>query len=132
MELEHKSPELDDQIQALLGQNLHSYHGPDTIEHLKSLSLGAISAKFSANAPDVVELIHQLGNCSRHEGDEDDEHSHAATIIALSTLLKCCSVKVLGLQLFLSIMLIARATNKRLYKINTNTKYHTYTGHDSA
>ena len=116
VELEHKSPELDDQIQALLGQNLHSYHGPDTIEHLKSFSLNAISAEFSANAPDVVELIHQLGNCSRHEGHEDDEHSRPATlksITALSTLLKCRSVKVLGLQLFLSIMLI---TNKRVCK----------------
>ena len=35
VELEHQSPELDDQMQALLGPNLHSYHGPDTIEHLK-------------------------------------------------------------------------------------------------
>ena len=59
MELEHKSPELDDLMQ---GPNLHSYHCPDTIEDLKSFSLDAMSAEFSANAPDVVELIHQLGN----------------------------------------------------------------------
>ena len=73
VELEHQS---DDQMQALLGPNLHSYHGPDTIEHLKSFSLDAISAEFSANTPDVVELIHQLGNCSRHEGDEDHMLPH--------------------------------------------------------
>ena len=113
MELEHQSSELDDQMQALLGPNLQ-LPCPDTIEHLKSFSLDTISAEFSANTPDVVELI---GNCSRHEGNEDDEHSDADTlksITALSTLLKCCSVKVLGLQLFLSIMLIAWATNKRV------------------
>ena len=73
--------------------------------HLKSFSLDAISAEFSASAPDVVELIiiriAKLGNCSRHESDKDDGHSHAATlksITALSTLLKCRSVKVLGLH----------------------------------
>ena len=76
----------------------------------------------------VVELIYQLRNCSRHEGDKDDEHSHAATlksVTALSTLLKCCSVKVLGLQLFLSIMLIARATSN----YNTHTQVMTVLNH---
>ncbi len=48
------------------------------------------------------------------------ELSHIATLwltMALCTLVKCQSVKVLGLQLFLAIMLITQATNKQVWKV---------------
>ncbi len=114
----------DDQMQSLLRPDRLCYHGPDTIEHLESFSLDAIIIEFSATAPDVMELVRQLGNCSRHDNsDAGDELSRIATLrstMALCTLVKCRSVKVLGLQLFLAIMLIARATNKQVWKVNIN------------
>ena len=90
---------LDDQIQSLLRPDMMSYHGPDTVAHLESFSLDNCITEFKDNAPDVVELIRQLGNCSRHEGDEDgedsdagDKHLRNATLrltTVLCTLLKC-------------------------------------------
>lgn len=113
--LEHESAlakQLDDQMQSLLNPNLLAYHGPDSIEHLRGFSMDSIIEEFTMNAPDVMDLIQQLGNCSRHgDSDAGGDHLRIATLrsaTALCTLLKCRSVKVLGLQLLIAFMLIAR------------------------
>lgn len=120
-ELQHESAlakKLDDQMQSLVNPNMLAYHGPDTIAHLQCFSLDSMMDEFIVNAPDVMDLIRHLGKCDRYEsGDAGEEHLRIATlrsVTALCTLLKCRSVKVLGLQLLLSIMLIARATNKQV------------------
>ena len=114
---------LDDQMQSLLRPDMLCYHGPDTIGHLEGFSLDSLIAECTSNAPDVMELLQQLGNCGRHNDDqEEDEHTQISTIrstTALCTLLKCRSAKVLGLQLYITIMLIARATNKQVRKVYT-------------
>ena len=116
------SEKLEGQMQSLLNPNKIAYHGPDTIAHLQGFSLDSLIEEFTANAPDVMDLIRQLGNCSTYEGsDADDENLSTATqrtVTSLCTLLKCRSVKVLGLQLLLSIMLIARATHKQVRAMN--------------
>ena len=105
---------LTGQMQSLVSPGLMVHHGPDTVPHLHSFSIQSILEEFSGHAPDVLDLLKQLGNCGRFD---DDDSVHIATlrsVTALSTLLKCRSAKVLGLQLLLSIMLIARATNKQV------------------
>ena len=117
--------ELDGQMQTLLNPNMLAYHGPDTVEHLHGFSLESLIEEFAENAPDVMDLVRHLGNCGRYEGDDDDNDENLSTatqrtVTSLCTLLKCRSAKVLGLQLLLSIMLIARATNKQVRTINEN------------
>ena len=120
-ELEKKSTfALDQEMEALLCPDMVVYHGPDTVDHLKSFSLDAVVAEMRDNAPDALELVSQLGGCSRFDAGEGDAESEPARIArlravtALCTLLKGRSVKVLGLQLLLSFMLIARATSKQV------------------
>lgn len=113
---------LESQMQSLLRPDLLCYHGPDSIGHLEHFSLDTLIEECKVNAPDVLDLIKTLGNCSRHD-DESDEHLQIATLrstMALCTLLKCRSVKVLGLQLFITIMLIARATSKQVCIIHVH------------
>ena len=106
-------------MQSLLNPNMLAYHGPDTIAHLQGFSIDSIIEEFTTKAPDVMDLIRQLGNCGRFEGtDSDDEKVRAATLrtaTSLCAILKCRSTKVLGLQLFLSIMLIVRAAHKQVW-----------------
>ena len=117
LERESTSTKLVHQMQAMVNPNLLAHHGPDTITHLQGFSLDSIIEEFSVNAPDVLDLVRKLGNCSRLGDDGNEEHLNIATLpsaTALCTLLKCRSVKVLGLQLFLSIMLVAQATHKQV------------------
>ena len=61
------SQTLDSEMQSLLHADRVSYHGPDTVEHLKSFSLDAVMTELRAHAPDVVELLSQLGHIISHK-----------------------------------------------------------------
>ena len=54
---------LSQQMQSLVNLDMQSYHGPDTVAHLENFSIDDCIAEFQANAPDVVELVRQLGDC---------------------------------------------------------------------
>ena len=119
-ELEQKcslAQTLDNQMQALLHPTMASYHGPNSIDHFTSFSLNTLMEELRANAPDVVELLSHLARCERFDNEKtDDSHSIAVlrSTTALCTLLKGRSVKVLGLQLLRSFMMIARAISKEV------------------
>ena len=106
---------MDDEMHALVHPSASCYHGPDTVDRLQSFSIDSLVAEFRANAPDVVCLMSQLARSERF--DEDNLHTRIATLrttTALCTLVKGRSTKVLGLQLLITFMLIARATNKQV------------------
>ena len=106
---------VDDQMGALLDQRNVCYHGPNTIDHLSSFSIDAVLEEMKSKAPDLVELFDHLARCERFE--MEDEQGYVAQLratMAVCTLLKGRSIKVLGVQLLLSLMLIARATSKQV------------------
>jgi hypothetical protein len=106
---------LDDQMQTLLQSNMCSFHGPDTVDHFRSFSLDAVIAELRSAAPDVVELFQHLARGVRFEDDDElSQIVHMRSTTALCTLLKGRSVKVLGLQLLFSFMLIAQAASKQV------------------
>ena len=110
---------LDDQMQTLLQSNMCSFHGPDTVDHFRSFSLDAVIAELHTAAPDVVELFQQLAKGARFEDDDNlSRIVHMRSTTALCTLLKGRSVKVLGLQLLFSFMLIAQAASKQVRNKN--------------
>ena len=107
---------LAQQVQHVLQPGLQVFDGPDSLEHFSNFSVDAVIAELQTNAPDVYRLFMTLGATSRNVQSKDDgiipEEIRAHT--AIFTLLKARSVRVKGIQLLLSFMLIARATSRQV------------------
>ena len=114
---------LDSQIGKLLSSSLSVFHGPNTIEHLEEFSVDAVIADLQTNAPDVVQLFNMFRQTNRHdEGHELATLSQLRMMTSLTTLLKCRSIQVLGVQLLLTFMLIASSTSEQVKFIVTAQK----------
>ena len=91
------------------------YHGPDTVTHFNDFSMDHVITEFKKQAPDVWQLLNNLGNTGRFSEDTEQHQLAQLRIVScLSTLLKTRSHKSLGVQLLVSLMLIARATSRRV------------------
>ena len=68
-----------------------------------------------AKASDVVDIFKTLSRYSQTDPDDDFQKIvQFRMITSLCTLLKGRSIRVLGVQLLLTFMLIARATNEQV------------------
>lgn len=115
---------LDAQMGQLLRPDLNVFHGPDTLEHFDRFSVDEVIAEMQINAPDLIELFNTIGQINRHdEADELVRLSQLRVMTSLVTLLKCRSVQVLGIQLLLTFMLIARSTSKQVSKSLSSIEY---------
>ena len=85
------------------------FHGPDTVEHLEHFSIDDVVSEFKQHAPDLHEVFQSLGKSS-----DDDPNREIKIFTSLCTLIKSRSKKVLGLQLLISFMLLARSTSKQV------------------
>ena len=117
------SPEiLVQQVQHVLQPGLQVFDGPDSLEHFNNFSVDAVIAELQTNAPDVYRLFKTLGATSRNVQSNEErivsEYIRAHT--AIFTLLKARSVRVKGIQLLLSFMLIARATSRQVSYLSTS------------
>lgn len=104
------------QVDALLRSNVAACHGPNTIEHFKEFSLDTVSAEIKQNAPALYQLFQALCRNISMGDSRDEDHSQDDTkaVTSLSVVLKSRSSKVLGLQLLIGMMLVGRATNRRV------------------
>ena len=66
--------------------------------------------------PEVYSLIQLLGSTQRHGPDTEDGISDRVVkgVMALCTLLNARSTRVKGLQLMISLMLVARAAGRQV------------------
>ena len=107
--------ELDVQMHRALHTSNAIFHGPNSIEHFESFSVDQVRQELNKYAPDVLSLFSALARVDRHDEDEDSSHlSQLRAVTALCTLLKGRSTKVLGVQLLITFMLVARATSKQV------------------
>ena len=107
--------ELDAQMHRALHTSNAIFHGPNTIDHFESFSLDQVLQELNKCAPDVLGLFSGLARVDRHKEDEDSSRlSQLRSVTALCTLLKGRSTKVLGVQLLIAFMLVARATSKQV------------------
>ena len=107
--------ELDVQTHRALHASNAIFHGPNSIEHFESFSVDQVCQELHKCAPDVLSLFSALARVERHDEDEDSSRlSQLRAITALCTLLKGRSTKVLGVQLLITFMLVARATSKQV------------------
>ena len=101
---------LSSELDSLVNPKNTAYHGPDTIPHFKDFNMDRLLAEISEQAPNLFTLLTSLSQSPRAEAINDDYAVRAA--LSVSILLKCRSIKVLGVQLLISLMLIARATSR--------------------
>ena len=114
-ELEKSMEELDVQMHKALHTSNATFQGPNSIEHFESFSVDQVCHELNKYAPDVLSLFSTLARVDRHDEDEDSSRlSQLRAVTALCTLLKGRSTKVLGVQLLITFMLVARATSKQV------------------
>ena len=100
-------------------------HGPDTIA-IEVFSLNSLFSEFRQLAPGLVELCLSLGDTKRNSNDDYEDaqlgSNDIKVLVSMCTLLNARSRQVKGLQLLLSLMLVARAINKQVsyYHINND------------
>ena len=105
----------------LLQTDLDVFHGPSTQDHFHQFSIDKVIDELKTNAPDLVEFFGMLGQTNRH--DEQDDLARLGQLrlmTSMATLLKCRSVQVLGIQLLLTFMLIARSTSKQVKSVQAH------------
>ena len=108
---------IESQVQSMMNSARSAYHGPDTVDHFNSFSIDHVISELHTHAPDVFRLFNLIGNVDRHEDADNTKIAQLRSVSSLLNLLKCRSIKVLGVQLLLTFMLIARATNKQVSNI---------------
>ena len=92
-------------------------HGPDNVANFESFSLSSLFAELRQLAPGLVELCLSLGNTNRNVDCDDEDalvNNDIKVLMSMCTLLNARSRQVKGLQLLLSLMLVARAINKQV------------------
>ena len=107
------------QIDSLLQKGDQVLNGPDTTEHMDEFSLSGIASEFQSLAPDVYSLFEQLVDIHRHSTSEEEVTLEQHKMVTLlSTLLNVRSRQAKGLQLLLSLVLVARATSKLVHHLH--------------
>ena len=90
-------------------------HGPDTVEHFEQFSMSAVIAELQSSCPEMYKLVQQLGSTQRNARDGSLPDEELKGVMAICTLLNARSARVKGLQLMVSLMLVARATGRQVY-----------------
>ena len=91
-----------------------SLHGPDNIDELSDFSIDAIISEFQRYAPSIYAFFQQVGHTNRNPNESSLPVEQMKALMALCTLMNARSNRFKGLQLLLSMMLVARATNKQV------------------
>lgn len=97
---------LDAQMDQAVNSHFQIYHGPDSVAHLEDFSVERMIAEVNQQAPDVLQLLSMLGRAPSFT--DTPGVNDMKTVSALCALAKGRSEKVLGTQLLVGLMLIAR------------------------
>jgi len=106
----------EQQLQRLSTSSSILIHGPDTVERFERFSIDAVISEVKQFSPDLLGLFNRLADVRRNVADDYDDLTaeEIKVLIALGTLLNAKSRKVKGMQLFMSMMLTARATSRQV------------------
>ena len=90
-------------------------HGPDTVQGFQDFSMSSVISELQATCPEVYSLIQQLGNTQRNAKDGSVPDEELKGVMAICTLLNAGSARVKGMQLMISLMLVARAAGRQVH-----------------
>ena len=111
--------QLIDESEKVLAVAVSSSSGPNTLSRLSEFSLDSIVADLDTNSPILFQLFHKVGDTARNQrcvGDSSFCVEEMKAIMSLCTLLNARSNRFKGMQLLLSLMLVARGTGKQVIK----------------
>ena len=91
-------------------------HSPDNLEGFENFSLDTVLSEVKTLAPNLLSIFNQLAAAERNQSDSSDKVALEGikALVALCVLINARSRRAKGLQLFMSTMLIARATSKQV------------------
>ena len=100
--------------------------GPVTIDQLSNVSIDDILLEVQNHAPLLYALFQQVVHTSRNICDRQSTLpvKEMKALMSLCTLINARSNRFKGMQLLLSMMLIARATNKQVHTAIVPIKAH--------
>ena len=95
--------------------------GPNTYTNFQSFSINGAIQELREQVPDIHELFMQLGDVHRNldMNDTTTPVEEMKAVSSLCTLLNARSSRVKGIQLLLSMMLIAQSTTKQIIHVYT-------------
>ena len=97
-------------------------HGPDTVDSFDKFSIRSIIDELRDTCPEVYSLIQQLGSTQRYSMEDGISGEELKGVMAICTLLNARSARVKGLQLMISLMLVARAAGRQVCHLTTHAK----------
>jgi len=88
--------------------------GPDTLEHFHGFSIDRMIHELHEQVPDVYALFMQLGDVERNVSSGGTSAEELKAVSALCTVLNARCSRMKGMQLLISMMLIARSTGRQV------------------
>ena len=76
--------------------------------------MSAVISELQSDCPELYKLVQQLGSTQRNARDGTRPDEELKAVMALCTLLNALSARTKGLQLMVSLMLVARATGRQV------------------
>lgn len=105
-----------DELLSLVSSSRMISDGPVAMEGLDGFALSSLITEVRQLAPSFFSLLCDLGDVRRNAEDEDTlTQNEIKALVSLCVLANARSRQTKGLQLFISIMLIARAVNKQVH-----------------
>lgn len=123
---------LESQMQATMNPSSQVYSGPNSLQRFQVFSIDSVIAELKTHAPDLYKLIVGLGSTRTIEEGEVSSLSELRAATSMCILLKNRSMRVLGVQLLLTYMLIARATSKQVQSPYFATVYTVFTDYNAG
>ena len=91
------------------------FHGPDTVQRFGEFSMGGLIDELKSSCPELYRLMQELGRTQRNAVADSIPNKELKTVMAIYTLLNARSQRVKGLQLMMSLMLVARGIGRQVY-----------------
>ena len=100
----------------MVAQSVVCQRGPDTLLRLDEISFDSIIDEFQSYTQELYHLFLQLGDSKRHQLPQQSALTvqEIKTVTSMCTIFNARSQRFKGLQLLISMMLIARGTGKQV------------------
>ena len=115
MEKMVSAAQIEQEVASLVQSEGQVVYGPDTPEHFQSFSLDQVSREVQSGAPTLYGLMQMICDTSRNAQDDG-----GTTVEETKALVSCCillnsrSQRVSGIQLLMSLMMVARGISKQV------------------
>ena len=88
--------------------------GPNSLDAFHELDLASIVTELQSRAPGLYHLYMTLGDTKRNQDSEEVTTEEVKAVASMCSLLNTRSARMKGLQLLVSMMLVARATSRQV------------------